>query len=122
MILLRDQIYARGYCIHLSLKHKTSENFPNQSFSFHTVRIVLFDCYCLSVSGEDYFLYNSEEDKVYDGGTGKISEKFGPKKGQDIGVPDNLDTAYFDKRDKNIYFFKGDTVSQKYIITIYIPH
>lgn len=83
---------------------------------------MLFDCYCLYFSGEDYFLYNSEEDKVYDGGTGKISEKFGPKKGQDIGVPNNLDTAYFDKRDKNIYFFKGDTVSQKYIKTIYTPH
>ncbi|CAC5387251.1 MMP21 [Mytilus coruscus] len=69
---------------------------------------IIDDTYFLK--GENYFLYNSEEDKVYDGGTGKISEKFGPKKGQDLGVPDNLDTAYFDKRDKNIYFFKGDTV------------
>lgn len=62
------------------------------------------------LKGDQYYQYNSEEDKVYDGGTGKISEKFGPKKGGEQSVPDNLDTVYFDMRDRNIYFFKGDMV------------
>ena len=73
----------------------------------------------LDITGDRYYQYNSEDDKVYDGGTGKISEKFGPKKGQVESVPDNLDSVYFDMRDRNIYFFKGDVVSKMYIITIH---
>nr|KAG5688239.1 hypothetical protein BaRGS_034281 [Batillaria attramentaria] len=60
--------------------------------------------------GEHYYKYNSEHDVVYDGWPRLISEHFGPKPGETEGIPDNIDTVFFDMRDKNIYFFKGDTV------------
>ena len=61
-------------------------------------------------TGDKYYKYNSEDDKVYPGWPRLISDDFGPKKGETEGVPDNLDSVLFDQRDWNIYFFKGDMV------------
>ena len=40
-----------------------------------------------------------------------LQEDFGPASGQNEGVPDNLDSVFFDMRDNNLYFFKGEYVS-----------
>jgi hypothetical protein len=60
--------------------------------------------------GEDVYKYDNEHDKLSDGWPKKISEVF---KGKDGGesIPSNLDTVFFDMRDKNLYFFKNDMVS-----------
>ena len=45
-----------------------------------------------------------------------ISDDFhGPKtsKSQSNLIPTPIDAAYFDKRDHNLYFFKGDKVSSE---------
>ncbi|XP_076461306.1 matrix metalloproteinase-21-like [Babylonia areolata] len=60
--------------------------------------------------GDHYYKYNSENDTVYDGWPRRIADDFGPKPGQSVGIPNNLDSVFFDMRDKNIYFFKDDKV------------
>ena len=62
-------------------------------------------------TGTQYYKYNSEADEVYEGWPRLISDDFGPKDDQSEGVPDNLDSVFFDMRDRNIYFFKGEYVS-----------
>ncbi|GFO13658.1 matrix metalloproteinase-21 [Plakobranchus ocellatus] len=57
-----------------------------------------------------YYKYNSDSDSVERSWPKLISEDFGPKPGQTVGVPDYLDSVFFDLRDKNIYFFKDDMV------------
>lgn len=49
---------------------------------------------------------------MYDGWPRLITEDFGPKPDETEGIPANIDTVYFDMRDRNLYFFKGDMVSQ----------
>ncbi|XP_077992112.1 matrix metalloproteinase-21-like [Glandiceps talaboti] len=76
--------------------------------------------------GDKYWMYNSQNDRVYDydaagneiGNGRDISEGFPARAGTNFpSIPSNIDTAYFDKRDKHIYFFKDrwvyafDTVS-----------
>nr|XP_054766331.1 matrix metallopeptidase-21-like [Lytechinus pictus] len=39
-----------------------------------------------------------------------ISEGWPAKPGSDTRIPDNIDAAYYDKRDNNYYFFKGSMV------------
>ncbi|RUS90963.1 hypothetical protein EGW08_001267 [Elysia chlorotica] len=60
--------------------------------------------------GEHYYKYNSVNDTVEKGWPKLISEGFGPKPGGTVGVPSNIDSVFFDKRDLYIYFFKGDDV------------
>lgn len=60
--------------------------------------------------GANYYMYDATEDRVVDSWPRKISEGFGPKEGSTVGIPDNLDSIFFDMRDSNIYFFKGDKV------------
>lgn len=62
-------------------------------------------------SGEHYYKYNSDTDRVVDGWPRLIKEDFGPKPGETEAIPDNIDTVFFDIRDKNIYFFKNEYVS-----------
>ncbi|XP_014788131.1 matrix metalloproteinase-21 [Octopus bimaculoides] len=60
--------------------------------------------------GEHYYMYESMEAKVLDGWPKKISEGFGPKPNGTDRIPNNVDSVFFDMRDSNIYFFKGDMV------------
>ena len=62
-------------------------------------------------AGEHYYKYNSSNDTVEKGWPKLISEGFGPKPGTTVGIPSNLDSVFFDKRDVYIYFFKGNDVS-----------
>jgi len=45
-----------------------------------------------------------------DGWPRKIRDAF-PGKAGDEPIPNNLDTVFFDIRDKKLYFFKNDMVS-----------
>lgn len=60
--------------------------------------------------GEYAYKYNSEKDEVYEGWPKLIQDEFGPKAGETDTIPNNLDTVFFDVRDKNLYFFKNDMV------------
>ncbi|XP_046372126.2 matrix metallopeptidase-21-like [Haliotis rufescens] len=60
--------------------------------------------------GEDFYRYDNDNDKVFDGYPKKISEGFPAKEGSEDRIPDNLDAVFFDLRDKNIYFFKDEYV------------
>ncbi|XP_069139651.1 matrix metallopeptidase-21-like [Argopecten irradians] len=72
--------------------------------------VIIDDAYFFK--GENYYKYNSEADLVYDGWPRLIRDDFGPKPGEEgaEGVPDHLDSVFFDMRDRNIYFFKGELV------------
>ncbi|XP_028658895.2 matrix metalloproteinase-21-like [Erpetoichthys calabaricus] len=66
--------------------------------------------YTLFFKGTQYWRYNNEKDEAYkddpEGGVYPklISEGF-------PGISSPIDTAYFDKRDHNIYFFRGNDVT-----------
>ncbi|CAG5116421.1 unnamed protein product [Candidula unifasciata] len=60
--------------------------------------------------GEHYYKYDSEKDRVVEGWPKLIKDGFGPKPGETEGIPDNIDSVFFDTRDKNVYFFKNDYV------------
>jgi len=62
------------------------------------------------VAGEDVFKYDNEQDRLMDGWPRKIRDAF-PGKAGDEPIPNNLDTVFFDIRDKKLYFFKNDMVS-----------
>lgn len=64
------------------------------------------------ISGEHYYKYDSENDRVMEKWPRLIKDDFGPKPGETEGIPDNIDSIFFDTRDKNIYFFKNDYVSK----------
>lgn len=72
---------------------------------------------CCDVSGVQYWRYDSENDQVFtedsDGGSYPrlISEGF-------PGVSGPLDTAYYDRRDAHIYFFKGSQVTAANILQL----
>ncbi|CAL1268580.1 unnamed protein product [Larinioides sclopetarius] len=58
--------------------------------------------------GHRFWLYNSAEDKVASGYPKNISSEFRAIPGSDFpNIPGNLDSIFFDKRDGNLYFFKG---------------
>lgn len=65
---------------------------------------------CVVAVGIQYWRYDSENDQTFsedaDGHRYPrlISEGF-------PGVPSPIDTAYYDRRDAHIYFFKGSMVS-----------
>lgn len=59
--------------------------------------------------GDDVYKYDNENDKIYEGWPKKIKDVFRGKDGGEA-VPDNIDTVFFDLRDKNLYFFKDDMV------------
>lgn len=62
--------------------------------------------------GHKFWLYNSVEDKVSSGYPKDISSEFRAIPGSDFpNIPGNIDSVYFDKRDGNLYFFKGNMVS-----------
>lgn len=48
---------------------------------------------------------------MYDGWFCLIVEDFGFKFDEIEGIFVNIDIVYFDMRDRNLYFFKGDMVS-----------
>lgn len=60
--------------------------------------------------GENVYKYNSEKDEIFEGWPKLIQEEFGAKPGETDTIPNNLDTVFFDMRDKNLYFFKDDMV------------
>ncbi|XP_042898572.1 matrix metalloproteinase-21 isoform X2 [Parasteatoda tepidariorum] len=61
--------------------------------------------------GHKFWIYNSAEDKVASGYPKNISSEFRAIKGSSFpNIPGNLDSIFFDKRDGNLYFFKGHTV------------
>ena len=68
-------------------------------------------CFVISVADENVYKYNSEKDEVFEGWPRLIRDEFGGKPGETNVVPDNLDTVFFDMRDKNLYFFKDDMVN-----------
>ncbi|KAL4232259.1 Matrix metallopeptidase 21 [Mactra antiquata] len=72
-----------------------------------TDNIVVDDAYFFK--GENVYKYDSENDNVYEGWPKKIADVFTGKDGQ-AAIPNDLDTVFFDMRDKNIYFFKNDMV------------
>ncbi|GFY35557.1 DDE_3 domain-containing protein [Trichonephila clavipes] len=56
-----------------------------------------------------FWLYNSAEDKVAAGYPKNISSEFKAIPDSDFpNIPGNLDSVFFDKRDGNLYFFKGN--------------
>ncbi|KAH9520135.1 Matrix metalloproteinase-21 [Bulinus truncatus] len=60
--------------------------------------------------GKYYYKYDSEKDRVVEGWPRLIKEDFGPKAGEGESIPDNIDSVFFDNRDKSLYFFKDDEV------------
>lgn len=60
--------------------------------------------------GEYYYKYDSYNDTVVKSWPRLISEDFGPKPGQSVGIPNNIDSVFFDSRDGNSYFFKDNDV------------
>lgn len=54
-----------------------------------------------------YYIYDVTEDKVTE--HGQITSKF--RSTSLHSLPSGFDTAFYDNRDKYIYFFKGDKVS-----------
>ncbi|GIY90400.1 matrix metalloproteinase-21 [Caerostris darwini] len=61
--------------------------------------------------GHRFWLYNSAEDKVATGYPKNISAEFRAIPGSEYpNIPGNLDSIFFDKRDGNLYFFKGNLV------------
>lgn len=60
--------------------------------------------------GEEYFKFNSEKGKVVDGFPHSIRTDFPAKNESWEPIPANIDSVFFDMRDKNIYFFKGEWV------------
>lgn len=69
--------------------------------------IVLMEVLCLT--GTQFWRYDTENDQVFSEDAGGqryprlISEGF-------PGVPSPIDTAYYDRRDAHIYFFRGSMV------------
>lgn len=55
------------------------------------------------------YKYDNQNDRLYEGWPRKIREVFKGKTAEDT-IPENLDTVFFDLRDKNMYFFKNDMV------------
>ncbi len=68
---------------------------------------------CCDVSGVQYWRYDSENDQVITGDSYPrlISEGF-------PGVSGPLDTAYYDRRDAHIYFFRGSQVTAANILQL----
>lgn len=65
----------------------------------------------ISFLGQRFWLYNSAEDKVEAGYPKNISQEFRAIPGTDFPkIPGNIDSVFFDKRDGNLYFFKGNMV------------
>ncbi|XP_014680153.1 PREDICTED: matrix metalloproteinase-21-like [Priapulus caudatus] len=61
--------------------------------------------------GHQYWKYDSENDKVFEKYPRNISEDFrAPPGSNSPSIPNNIDTVFFDRRDGNLYFFKGDKV------------
>ncbi|KAL8587048.1 hypothetical protein ACOMHN_023438 [Nucella lapillus] len=60
--------------------------------------------------GKYSYRYNNENDTVHDGWPHLIQEDFPTKPGQSEGIPNNLDSVFFDWRNRLVYFFKDDTV------------
>lgn len=70
-------------------------------------------------------MYETDPDTgVYYGSRGRLIRDGWPAlPGQSVRIPDNLDAAYFDQRDNNIYFFKGSLVCLKsYFFSLYMTH
>lgn len=65
--------------------------------------------------GEHYYVYDPRTEKVAPGYPRRIAHDFHgpptPKRPKGRIIPSNIDTVYFDKRDGNLYFFKGKKVS-----------
>lgn len=70
----------------------------------------------LTYTGELYYVYDPSTESVAPGYPRIISEDFSgpptPKRPNGRAIPGNIDTVYFDKRDENLYFFKGKRVSR----------
>ncbi|XP_067131484.1 matrix metalloproteinase-21-like [Centruroides vittatus] len=61
--------------------------------------------------GSHYWLYDSNRGQVMAGYPRNISEDFRAVSGSKFpNIPDHIDTVYFDRRDENLYFFKGNLV------------
>jgi len=60
------------------------------------------------VLGDRYYLYDSNDDSVSENGL--IRTKF-PAGTLGEAIPSNLDSVFYDMRDKMTYFFKGEWVS-----------
>lgn len=68
----------------------------------------------LSKTGDRYYKYDNINRAVTNTSGHLISEGWKAREDDDTPhrIPDNIDTAYFDKRDRNVYFFKGDMVNE----------
>ncbi|XP_050718993.1 uncharacterized protein LOC126999901 isoform X2 [Eriocheir sinensis] len=68
----------------------------------------------LAFKGEHYYVYDPRTEKVTPGYPRRIAHDFHgpptPKRPNGRIIPNNIDTVYFDKRDGNLYFFKGKKV------------
>ncbi|KAK4317820.1 hypothetical protein Pmani_011144 [Petrolisthes manimaculis] len=68
----------------------------------------------LFFKGDKYYVYDSVAGRVVSGYPRRIAHDFhGPptaKRPKGRTIPNNIDTVYFDKRDENLYFFKGKKV------------
>ncbi len=78
-------------------------------FEMHVMHFLM----CCDVSGVQYWRYDSENDQVITGDSYPrlISEGF-------PGVSGPLDTAYYDRRDAHIYFFRGSQVTAANILQL----
>lgn len=84
---------------------------------------------CIFYSGNRYWRFNHASKSAYTGTyegvnwpvNGRlISEGWPAKSGSNTRIPDNIDAAYYDKRDNNYYFFKGSQVSLLYLVLNYL--
>ncbi|XP_066944366.1 matrix metalloproteinase-21-like isoform X1 [Macrobrachium rosenbergii] len=68
----------------------------------------------LFFKGEFYYVFDPATSSVITGYPRRIAQDFhGPptsKNRNPKAIPNNIDTVYFDKRDENLYFFKGKKV------------
>lgn len=93
---------------------------------FTTVQKCILHCLCLDVcmyvlmlrcdvSGVQYWRYDSENDQVFTEDSDGLSYPRLISEGFP-GVSGPVDTAYYDRRDAHIYFFKGSQVTAANIL------
>lgn len=62
------------------------------------------------MTGDMYYKYADNLDRVASGYPRKIADDFGPKSDSFEGVPNDVDAVWFDMNDAMLYFFKDEWV------------
>ena len=96
--------FIRSYFVRKYIKRKKNL-IPLFSYDFATILGVL-------LIPDDYYIeYDVENDRVLPGFPRKIKDDFSPDNSSAEGIPDNLDSVYYDMITKKMVFFKGEYVS-----------